>query len=91
VPERNGSGQESSTTVAERVIARLGVEHPEKVVPEAGFIADLGADEGDARDLVMDLEEEFGVEITAAAARTLVTVGDVVKFIEKTQQSGSAK
>jgi acyl carrier protein len=88
------SEQENSATIAERVrkivIERLG-RRPEEVVPEAGFIDNLGADPDDTRDLVRDFEEEFGVAIPEAVARHLVTVGDVVRFIEKSQQSGAAK
>lgn len=72
--------------VAERV-KKIVVEHlsvdPEKVVPGANFIDDLGADSLDTVELVMAFEEEFGVEIPDDAAETIVTVGDAVKFLEK--------
>jgi acyl carrier protein len=57
----------------------------EKVTPEASFIDDLGADSLDNVELVMAFEEEFGVEIPDDAAETIQTVGDAVKFIEKSQ------
>jgi acyl carrier protein len=72
--------------VAERVkkivIEHLGVE-PEKVVDNANFIEDLGADSLDTVELVMAFEEEFGVEIPDDAAETIVTVGDAVRFLDK--------
>ena len=72
--------------VAERVkkivIEHLGVD-AEKVVDNANFIDDLGADSLDTVELVMAFEEEFGVEIPDDAAETIVTVGDAVKFLEK--------
>jgi len=72
--------------VAERVkkivIQHLGVD-AEKVVENADFIDDLGADSLDRVELVMAFEEEFGVEIPDDAAESIVTVGDAVKFIEK--------
>jgi acyl carrier protein len=72
--------------VAERVkkivIQHLGVD-AEKVVENADFIDDLGADSLDRVELVMAFEEEFGVEIPDDAAESIVTVGDAVKFVEK--------
>ena len=56
----------------------------EQVTPEASFIEDLGADSLDTVELVMAFEEEFGIEIPDDAAETIQTVGDAVKFIEKT-------
>jgi acyl carrier protein len=74
--------------VAERVkkivVEHLGVD-AEKVTPEASFIDDLGAASLDNVELVMAFEEEFGVEIPDDAAETIQTVGDAVKFIEKSQ------
>jgi acyl carrier protein len=74
--------------VAERVkkivVEHLGVD-AEKVNPEASFIDDLGADSLDNVELVMAFEEEFGVEIPDDAAETIQTVGDAIKFIEKSQ------
>jgi acyl carrier protein len=72
--------------VAERVkkivVEHLGVE-ADKVVDNANFIDDLGADSLDTVELVMAFEEEFGVEIPDDAAETIVTVGDAVKFLDK--------
>ena len=72
--------------VAERVkkivIQHLGVD-AEKVVDNADFIDDLGADSLDRVELVMAFEEEFGVEIPDDAAESIVTVGDAVRVVEK--------
>lgn len=72
-------------TIADRVkkivIEHLGIE-AEKVVLEASFIDDLGADSLDTVELVMAFEEEFGVEIPDDAAESILTVGDAVKFLE---------
>ncbi len=74
--------------VAERV-KKIVVEHlnvdAEKVQDNASFIEDLGADSLDTVELVMAFEEEFGIEIPDDAAESIVTVGDAVKFIEKSQ------
>lgn len=73
---------------AERV-KKIVVEHlnvdGDKVVDTAAFIEDLGADSLDTVELVMAFEEEFGIEIPDDAAESIVTVGDAVKFIEKSQ------
>lgn len=61
---------------------QLGVK-PEEVTPEASFIDDLGADSLDTVELVMALEEEFGVEIPDEDAEKITTVADAVKYIEE--------
>ena len=66
------------------VVEQLGVK-PEQITPEAKFIEDLGADSLDTVELVMGLEEEFGNEIPDKEAEKLVTVGDVISFIEESQ------
>ncbi|MGN6549307.1 MAG: acyl carrier protein [Pararhizobium sp.] len=66
------------------VVEHLGVD-ADKVVESASFIDDLGADSLDTVELVMAFEEEFGVEIPDDAADTILTVGDAIKYIEKSQ------
>ena len=66
------------------VVEHLGVE-ADKVTENASFIDDLGADSLDTVELVMAFEEEFGIEIPDDAAESIVTVGDAVKYIDKTQ------
>ena len=58
----------------------------DQVTPDAKFIEDLGADSLDTVELVMALEEEFGNEIPDEQAEKLQSVGDVIKYIEDTQQ-----
>ncbi|GAA8091023.1 acyl carrier protein [Helicobacter pylori] len=53
-----------------------------QVTPEAEFVKDLGADSLDVVELIMALEEKFGVEIPDEQAEKIVNVGDVVKYIE---------
>ena len=66
------------------IVEQLGVSKAE-VVPGASFIDDLGADSLDTVELVMALEEEFGNEIPDEDAEKLVSVGDVIHFIEESQ------
>ena len=55
----------------------------DEIIPSANFTDDLGASEIDKVVLIESFKEEFGVEIPAHAAKTTVTVGDAVKFLEK--------
>ena len=66
------------------VIEHLGVDE-DKVVENASFIDDLGADSLDTVELVMAFEEEFGSEIPDDAAENILTIKDATDFIESTQ------
>lgn len=67
--------------IQELVAEGLGVD-VEKVVPEASFKDDLGADSLDLFELVMSFEEEFGVEIPTEELEKMSTVQDVINYIE---------
>jgi len=67
--------------VRQKVVEHLGVEE-DKVVANASFIDDLGADSLDTVELVMAFEEEFGIEIPDDAAESIQTFGDAVTFIK---------
>ena len=64
------------------IVEQLGA-NADEVVSESAFVEDLGADSLDTVELVMAFEEEFGIEIPDDAAESIQTVGDAVKFIEK--------
>jgi acyl carrier protein len=65
-----------------KIIAeKLSVEL-EEVVPQASFVDDLGADSLDLVELIMSMEEEFDIEISDEEAEKLVTVQDVLNFIQ---------
>jgi acyl carrier protein len=68
--------------VKEIVIDQLGVDTKE-VTPGASFIEDLGADSLDTVELVMALEEEFGMEIPDEDAEKISTVGEAIKYIQE--------
>ncbi len=68
--------------VKDIIVEQLGVK-ADQVTPEAKFIEDLGADSLDTVELVMALEEEFGMEIPDEQAEKLQTVGDVIKYVEE--------
>ena len=64
------------------VVDQLGVNE-ENVTMEATFVDDLAADSLDIVELVMTIEEEFDLEIPDSDAEKIVTIGDVVKYIEE--------
>jgi acyl carrier protein len=72
----------SQDKVKQIIADQLGVKK-EEVTENAKFVDDLGADSLDTVELVMALEEEFGVEIPDEDAEKLVTVGDALKYIEE--------
>lgn len=72
--------------VKEVIMDKLGVEES-KITPEASFVDDLGADSLDTVELVMQFEEEFGIEIPDEDAEKLVTVGQAVEYIESHVES----
>jgi len=71
--------------VKDIIVEQLGVK-PDQVTPEAKFIEDLRADSLDTVELIMALEEEFGIEVPDEQAEKLLTVGDVGKYIEEHQK-----
>jgi len=68
--------------VKEIIVEQLSV-NADDVTPEAKFIEDLGADSLDQVELVMALEEEFGLDIPDEDAEKILTVGDAVRYIEE--------
>jgi len=67
--------------VKEVIMDKLGVEES-KITPEASFVDDLGADSLDTVELIMQLEEEFGIEIPDEDAEQLVTVAKAIEYID---------
>ncbi|MFA6141716.1 MAG: acyl carrier protein [Candidatus Omnitrophota bacterium] len=72
----------SQDKIKQIIAEQLGVKE-EEVTDGAKFVDDLGADSLDTVELVMALEEEFGVEIPDEEAEKLVTVGDALRYIEE--------
>ena len=68
-------------TIKEILADQLELD-PEEITLESDFVQDLGADSLDLVDLVMSIEDEFGVEVPDEAIEGLTTVGDAVKFIQ---------
>ena len=68
------------------IAEQLGVK-AEEVTDQAKFVEDLGADSLDTVELVMALEEEFGIEIPDEDAEKMTTVGEAIKYIEEKSSS----
>ena len=66
--------------VKDIVVDQLGVK-AEQCTPQAKFIEDLGADSLDTVELIMQFEEEFGIEIPDEEAEGLLSVGQAVDYI----------
>ncbi|WP_104749598.1 acyl carrier protein [Helicobacter cynogastricus] len=72
------------------IVEQLNVS-ASQVTEEADFIKDLNADSLDVVELIMALEEKFGIDIPDEQAEKIKTVGDVVKFIEENKLIGKDK
>ncbi|MFP4212785.1 MAG: acyl carrier protein [Desulfohalobiaceae bacterium] len=70
--------------IQEIVAEQLDVPQ-DQVTPEASFVDDLGADSLDLTELIMAMEDEFGIEIDDEEAQKLRTVQDVIKYVESVQ------
>ena len=79
------AGQKVRSIIAEQ----LGVKI-EEVTDTASFVDDLGADSLDTVELVMALEEEFGIEIPDEEAEKMTTVGEAMRYVE-TKATKSSK
>ncbi len=66
-----------------KIIAEQLSVNEEEVTTDASFIDDLNADSLDLVELIMQLEEEFGIEISDDEAENIVTVRDAIQYIEE--------
>ena len=68
--------------IKEVIIDKLGVEES-AITKEAHFVNDLGADSLDTVELIMEFEEEFGIEIPDEDAENITTVSSAMKYIDE--------
>ena len=71
-----------ATRVRAIIADQLMVE-PEEVTDESSFVEDLGADSLDTVELIMEFEDEFGVEISDEDAEKISTVGEAIAYMKK--------
>ncbi|MBQ8734606.1 MAG: acyl carrier protein [Bacteroidaceae bacterium] len=73
---------EIESRVKSIIVEKFGVSESE-VTNEASFTNDLGADSLDPVELIMEIEDEFGISIPDDLAEKISTVGDAIKFVEE--------
>ena len=74
--QTNGVSTRVTTIVGDHLGVELG-----SLVPEANLLDDLGADSLDVVELVMALEEEFGIEVPDDDVENIRTIGDIVTYV----------
>ena len=72
--------------VRDLIVEQLGV-NSDQVTPSASFVDDLGADSLDTVELVMALEEEFGIDIPDEDAEKMASVNDAIKYLEENSKA----
>ena len=72
-------------TIAKVLGEQLDVKDVSKITPETKIIQDLGADSLDVVELLITLEDDFGVSISDEEVASIVTVGDLMNLIEARQ------
>ncbi|MEE1290172.1 MAG: acyl carrier protein [Spirochaetota bacterium] len=78
------TNEEIFEKVKKLIAERLAVNES-KIVPEASFIEDLGADSLDTVELLTQLEQEFNITIPDEDAEKITTVGSVIEYIQKNE------
>ena len=78
------SDKTNEARIKDIIVEQLGVNE-DQVTPSAKLMEDLGADSLDAVELVMALEEEFGIEVPDDEAEKLTSLGDIQTYIDKSE------
>ncbi len=68
---------------AKKMVIEQLMVNPEEVIDGASFVEDLGADSLDTVELIMEFEDEFGIEISDEDAEKISTVGEAIRYLEK--------
>lgn len=70
------------STIQKMVAHQLGINEPESITLETNLQDDLNADSLDAVEIIMAIEDEFGLEIPDEKAESLQTIGSIVEYVE---------
>lgn len=76
------SDKTNEARIKDIIVEQLGVNE-DQVTAEAKLMEDLGADSLDAVELVMAIEEEFGIEVPDDEAEKLTSMGDILTYVDK--------
>lgn len=82
----NMSVEDKIKKIKQVIAENLGVDES-KVVPQASFTEDLGADSLDNVELVMELEQQFGIDIPDEDAQKIQTVQDIIDYVTIKQEA----
>lgn len=69
--------------VKEIIVEQLGLEESQEIKRETSLINDLEADSLDAVEIIMAIEDEFGIEVPDEEAEGFKNIGDIVDYVEK--------
>ncbi|MDP0490916.1 MAG: acyl carrier protein [Verrucomicrobiota bacterium JB023] len=78
------SDKTNEERIKDIIVEQLGVNE-DQVTPDAKLLEDLGADSLDAVELIMAIEEEFGIEVPDDEAEKLTTMNEIVVYVDKAQ------
>lgn len=70
-------------TLVDILAEQLSIKDKESITPETSIIDDLGADSLDIVEIIMAIEQEYGIEVSDDEAETIRTVGDAVNYIKE--------
>lgn len=79
------SDKTNEERIKDIIVEQLGV-NADQVTPGAKLMEDLGADSLDAVELVMAIEEEFGIEVPDDEAEKLTSMGDILTYVDKSSE-----
>ncbi len=75
------------TTIQKMIANQLGLSDPSSITLETSLLDDLGADSLDAVEIIMAIEDEFGLEIPDEVAESLKTIGEIVEYVEENKNA----
>lgn len=71
------------STIQKMIANQLSISDPSGITLETNLLDDLDADSLDAVEIIMAIEDEFGIEIPDEMAESLKTIGEIVEYVEE--------